>query len=70
MESARCAALSSQNSRPQGDVKENDISKQMYEPLLENGDIHHFVPILFQLRFRHLALVTVRYDELDFCVII
>jgi len=70
MEPGRRAASCSQQSRPQeGDLEES--GKKPYEPILENGDIHQFVPILFQLRFRHLALVTVSLPcfAFLFCII-
>ena len=61
MESARRAASSSpQICLQEGDLEGNGVSKRPNEPILENGDIHQYVPILFQLRFRHLAVVTVR----------
>ena len=61
MESARQAASALQQTWSQeGDLEGKGGSKRPYEPVLENRDIHQYVPILFQLRFRNLAVVNVR----------
>jgi len=63
---------SSHHPRPgEGDLEGPGGSKRLYQTTLENGEIHHFVPVLFQMRFRHLALITVSLPcfAFVFCIV-